>query len=98
MAISAVPTDFPIPPDVEGFWAWEKGHLPRPSTPLTQEIFYKACTDGFSGAMQEWACPFGAVCRAINYYGYFAIKPFDLGSYAKYVFVVSKLRKWNTSG
>jgi pyruvate,water dikinase len=41
---------------------------------------YKAITDGFSGAMEAWACPFGAQCRAINYYGFFTIKPFDLGS------------------
>jgi hypothetical protein len=33
---------FPIPLDVEGFWAWEKGHFPRPATPLTQEILYGA--------------------------------------------------------
>jgi rifampicin phosphotransferase len=73
-------TNFPIPPDVEGFWAWEKGHFPRPATPLTQEILYGAITDGFSGAMDRWACPFGAHCRAINYYGFFTIKPFDLGA------------------
>jgi len=80
MTTPAVPTDFPIPPDVEGFWAWEKGHFPRPATPLTQELLYRAITHGFSRAMQEWACPFGAECRAINYYGFFTIRPFDLGS------------------
>jgi hypothetical protein len=41
---------------------------------------YRAISDGFSGAMEKWACPFGAQCRAINYYGFFTIKPFDLGS------------------
>ena len=80
MTTLPVPTDFPIPPDVEGFWAWEKGHFPRPATPLTQEVLYGAITDGFSGAMEVWACPFGAQCRAINYYGYFTIKPFELGA------------------
>jgi len=80
MTTPPVPTDFPIPPDIQGFWAWEKGHFPRPATPLTQEIVYTAITDGFSGAMKDWACPFGAVCRAINYYGFFTIKPFDLGA------------------
>jgi rifampicin phosphotransferase len=74
------PSNFPIPPDVEGFWAWEKGHFPRPATPLTQEILYRAVTEGFSGAMDKWGCPFGAQCRAINYYGFFTIKPFDVGS------------------
>jgi rifampicin phosphotransferase len=80
MSSPSVPSDFPIPPDVEGFWAWEKGHFPRPATPLTQEILYGAITEGFSGAMDQWACPFGAHCRAINYYGFFTIKPFDLGA------------------
>src|SRR6516164_6937206 len=80
MATPAAPSDFPIPPDVEGFWAWEKGHFPHPATPLTQEILYRAISDGFSGAMRSWACPFGAVCRAINYYGYFTIRPFELSS------------------
>ena len=41
MTTPPVPTDFPIPPDIEGFWAWEKGHFPRPATPLTQEILYR---------------------------------------------------------
>ncbi len=80
MTTPQVSTNFPIPPDVEGFWAWEKGHFPRPATPLTQEILYRAITDGFCGAMDKWACPFGAQCRAINYYGFFTIKPFDSGS------------------
>jgi pyruvate,water dikinase len=82
MTTPAVPTDFPIPPDIEGFWSWEKGHFPRPATPLTQEILYGAITDGFSKAMATWACPFGVECRAINYYGFLTLKPFDLGSEA----------------
>jgi rifampicin phosphotransferase len=80
MTTALAPTNFPIPPDVEGFWAWEKGHFPRPATPLTQELLYSAISDGFSAAMEAWACPFGARCRAINYYGFFTIKPFGLGS------------------
>jgi pyruvate,water dikinase len=82
MTTPAVSTDFPIPPDVEGFWSWEKGHFPRPATPLTQELLYGAITDGFSAAMAAWACPFGVECRAINYYGFLTLKPFDLGAEA----------------
>jgi hypothetical protein len=69
MATPMVSTDFPLPPDVEGFWLWEKGHFPRPATPLTQDLLYRAITDGFSGAMQEWACPFGIECRALQLQG-----------------------------
>jgi pyruvate,water dikinase len=79
MTTPAAPSDFPIPPDVEGFWTWEKGHFPRPATPLTQEILYGAITDGFSRAMAAWACPFGVENRAINYYGFLTLRPFDLG-------------------
>jgi Pyruvate phosphate dikinase, AMP/ATP-binding domain len=39
--------------------------------------------EGFSTAMEQWSCPFGAQCRAINYYGFFTIKPFDLGAEMK---------------
>lgn len=78
MTTPSASSDFPIPSDVEGFWAWEKGHFPRPATPLTQEIIYKNMSEGFSAAMAQWASPFGAECRAINYYGFFTLKPFDL--------------------
>ena len=83
MTAAPLTTNFPIPPEVEGFWAWEKGHFPRPATPLTQELLYSALSEGFSAAMEKWACPFGAQCRAINYYGFFTIKPFDLGAETK---------------
>ena len=80
MTTPPAPLEFPIPPDVEGFWSWEKGHFPRPATPLTQEIVYGALSAGFSRAMHDWACPFGVACRAINYYGFLALKPFDRGT------------------
>jgi phosphohistidine swiveling domain-containing protein len=80
MTTTPVPASFPIPPDIEGFWVWAKGRLPRPAMPLTQEVLYRAMTEGFSGAMDEWACPFGAQCRAINYYGFVTLVPFPLRS------------------
>ena len=83
MTTAPLTKNFPIPPEVEGFWACEKGHFPRPATPLTQELLYSALSEGFSAAMERWACPFGAQCRAINYYGFFTIKPFDLGAETK---------------
>jgi hypothetical protein len=61
MTTPQVPTNFPIPPDVEGFWAWEKGHFPRPATPLTQEILYSAVTEGFSGARTSGLSLWGAM-------------------------------------
>lgn len=72
------PTDFPIPTDLQGFWSWDKMHCPRPFTPLTQQITFNALTEGFSRAMDEFACPFGVQYRAINYYGFVSLPPFNL--------------------
>ncbi len=72
-------TEFPIPADLQGFWQWDKMHMPRPITPLTEEIFLHGVQDGFSKAMDEFACPVKFLQRAINYYGYGAIAPLDLG-------------------
>jgi Major Facilitator Superfamily len=72
-------TEFPIPADLQGFWTWDKMHMPRPITPLTEEIFLAGVQDGFSKAMDEFACPVKFLQRAVNYYGYGAIAPLDLG-------------------
>src|SRR5215475_12303898 len=80
MTTPAVATDFPLPPDVEGFWAWEKGHFPRPLTPLSDEIYLRVVEEGFSRAMDAWACPFGVKCRAINCYGFLTITHFSLST------------------
>ncbi len=29
MTLRPSPTDFPVPPDVQGFWQWDKMHCPR---------------------------------------------------------------------
>jgi phosphohistidine swiveling domain-containing protein len=78
MSTPPVPADFPIPSDVEGFWAWEKGHFPRPLTPLSDELVLRVMEEGFSRAMDAWACPFGVKCRAINSSGFLTSTPFPL--------------------
>lgn len=78
MPTSPIPSRFPLPPDVKGFWAWEKGHFPRPLTPLSDELVLRVIAAGFSQAMEAWACPMGVQCRAINAYGYFTLTPFPL--------------------
>jgi rifampicin phosphotransferase len=72
--------EFPVSPDIEGFWQWDKMHCPRPQTPLTEEAFLSAISEGFSKAMDEWACPVGIQYRLINYYGFLSTPPFDLGN------------------
>ena len=73
-------TDFPVPPDLEGFWQWDKMHCPRPQTPLSQEILVNAESQGFCKAMDEFACPVGLAYRVINYYVYMGLVPLDLGT------------------
>jgi rifampicin phosphotransferase len=72
--------EFPVSPDIEGFWQWDKMHCPRPQTPLTEEAFLSAISEGFSKAMNEWACPVGIGYRSINYYSFLSTPPFDLGT------------------
>ncbi|MDA0262732.1 MAG: PEP-utilizing enzyme [Chloroflexi bacterium] len=72
-------TDLPIPSDMEGFWQWDKMHCPRPQTTLTQDLFNSAISAGFTGGMNEFACPAGVVYRNINTYAYIALVPQDLG-------------------
>ena len=56
MTAAPLTTNFPIPPEVEGFWAWEKGHFPRPATPLTQELLYST----LSTARHNWVSKYHA--------------------------------------
>ena len=74
------PTDFPIPSDIEGFHFWDKMHCPRPQTALTQDIFNSAISKGFTGAMEEFACPVGVTYVNVNSYAYITLAPQDLGS------------------
>jgi len=74
-----VPTDFPIPADVDGFWQWDKMHCPRPQTTLTQDLFNTAIGKGFTRGMEEFACPVGIVYKNINAYAYITLAPQDLG-------------------
>ena len=79
MTSTNAPTDFPIPSDLEGFWQWDKMHCPRPQTALTQDIFNTAISAGFTGAMDEFACPAGLQYKNINTYAYFTLIPQELG-------------------
>ena len=70
---------FPLPPDLEGFWTWDKMHSPRPQTPLTDEIATNHGYEGFNGAHDEFGLPIHFVPRTINYYSYSTIVPAPLG-------------------
>ena len=72
-------SEFPIPEGIEGFWQWDKMHCPRPQTALTEEIFLRGVSVGFTTAMDQLACPVGMQYQVINRYGFYAIVPQDLG-------------------
>ena len=80
MATAQSPADFPIPADVEGFWQWDKMHCPRPQTAVTEEVFLRGLSEGFSKAMDEFASPVGMTMRVINRYAFSAMIPFDPGA------------------
>lgn len=74
-------TNFPIPADFQGFVLWDKMHCPRPQTALTEDVFCKVgITQGFTGAMDEFASPLGMGYQVINYYAYAGFVPIDPGA------------------
>lgn len=66
---------FPIPPDLEGFWQFDRVHAPRPLTPLSQEVLLPAFAAGITAGLREVDYPHGFTMRAINHFGYVALLP-----------------------
>lgn len=74
-------TDFPIPPDLEGFWIWDRLHCPRTMAPLEHELLVGSTGTGFSQAIGEMGSGILAVCEMFNYYAYLrgVPRPLDPG-------------------
>lgn len=66
---------FPTPDEIEGFWAFDKMHAPRPLHPLSEDLVMSTLSRGFSQAHVEYDCPIVAVSRAVNHYFYMAFMP-----------------------
>ena len=66
---------FPTPDEIEGFWAFDKMHAPRPLHPLSQDLVMATISRGFTQAQAEYGCPVMASSRAINHYFYMAFHP-----------------------
>jgi len=75
MITSTLPSAFPVPAGLDGFWMFDHVHAPRPLTPLSQEILMSALTEGFSAALEEVGYPLGIRFRAVNYYCYCTLAP-----------------------
>ena len=66
---------FPDADEIEGFWAFDKMHAPRPLTPLSQDLVMATLSRGFTRAQAEYDCPIVASSKAINHYFYLAFHP-----------------------
>ena len=68
---------FEIPEGAGGFLQWDKMHIPRPPTPLTEEIFLSRVSQGFTAGMDEYSCPVGMRYHVINRHGFNEITMFE---------------------
>jgi pyruvate,water dikinase len=66
---------FPGPDEIEGFWAFDKMHAPRPLHPLSQDCVMSTLAVGFTKAQAEYDCPVVATNQAVNHYFYMAFSP-----------------------
>jgi pyruvate,water dikinase len=66
---------FPGPDEIEGFWAFDKMHAPRPLTKLSQDLVMATISRGFTKAQAEYDCPVVASSKAINNYFYLSFHP-----------------------
>ena len=48
---------FPAPDEIEGYWALDKMHAPRPITPLSFDLVVRTLAEGFTKAQAEYDCP-----------------------------------------
>jgi phosphohistidine swiveling domain-containing protein len=75
MTDTAEHVTFPGPGEIEGFWAFDKMHAPRPLHPLSQDLVMSTLAVGFTKAQTEYDCPVVASNQAINHYFYMSFHP-----------------------
>src|SRR5258706_2322102 len=75
MTDTAEQVKFPSPDEIEGFWAFDKMHAPRPLHPLSQDLVMSTLAVGFTKAQAEYGCSVVASNQAINHYFYMSFHP-----------------------
>ena len=75
MTTTANEVVFPAPDEIEGYWALDKMHAPRPITPLSFDLIVHTLAEGFTKAQAEYDCPIMVTTREINHYFYVAFHP-----------------------
>ncbi len=63
---------FPEPHEIEGSWAWDKIHAPRPLTPLAGDAIVMTMGEGFTIAQHDFGSMLALNCRMVNNYFYAA--------------------------
>ena len=66
---------FPSPDEIEGFWAFDKMHAPRPITPLSEDLVTHPLAEGFTTAQAMYDSPIAVTNRHVNYYIYSSFHP-----------------------
>jgi pyruvate,water dikinase len=66
---------FPAPDEIEGFWALDKMHAPRPITPMSVDLVMHTLSEGFTKAQAEYDCPIMVSTKEVNHYFYVAFHP-----------------------
>ena len=66
---------FPSPDEIEGFWAFDKMHAPRPITPLAEDLIIATLSQGFTRAHSEFDAPIDVSHKLVNRYYYAAFHP-----------------------
>ena len=66
---------FPGPGEIDGFWALDKMHAPRPVTPLSFDLVVHPLAEGFTKAQAEYDCPVMVTTKEINHFLYVAFHP-----------------------
>ena len=66
---------FPGPDEIEGFWAFDKMHAPRPISRLSFDLVVTTLSEGFTKAQAEYDCPIMASNKPVNNYFYMSFHP-----------------------
>src|SRR5436305_6848531 len=72
-ASSAEPEAFPIPPEADAFWQFDRVHAPRPLTPLSQDLLLPAFGEGMNAGLDEIGYPHKFAMRSVNNFAYLGI-------------------------
>lgn len=66
---------FPGPDEIDGYWAFDKMHAPRPITPLSADLVTRPLAVGFTTAQALYDSPLAVTNQHINYYLYASFHP-----------------------